>query len=101
MKVAMALQIYIEKITATLAPYQNSYLESQENLKEQKSFGYWCPRRCDVYVVSYQPGFLSERLEIAAMLWKNNINADLMYEAVFKDEETEEYLDLCRTEGIL
>ena len=97
----MALQIYIEKITATLAPYQNSYLESQENLKEQKSFGYWCPRRCDMYVVSYQPGFLSERLEIAAMLWKNNINADLMYEAVFKDEETEEYLDLCRTEGIL
>ncbi|RPD79604.1 Serine/threonine-protein kinase [Lentinus tigrinus ALCF2SS1-7] len=100
-KVAMALQIYIEKITATLAPYQNRYLESQENLKEQKSFGYWCPRRCDVYVVSYQPGFLAERLEIAAMLWKHNISADVMYEAVFEDEETEEYLDLCKTEGIL
>ncbi|TFK91310.1 Serine/threonine-protein kinase [Polyporus arcularius HHB13444] len=100
-KIAMALQIYVEKITTTLAQLQHAYLESQENLREQKSFGYWCPRRCDVYVVSYQPGFLAERLEIAAMLWKHNISTDVMYEAVFKDEETEEYLDLCRTEGIL
>ncbi len=97
----MALQIYVEKITTTLAQLQHAYLESQKNLKEQKSFGYWCPRRCDVYVVSYQSGFLAERLEIAAMLWKHNISTDVMYEAVFKDEETKEYLDLCRTEGIL
>ncbi|KAI0746241.1 Serine/threonine-protein kinase [Daedaleopsis nitida] len=100
-KAAFALQIYMEKITSTLAPYQNQYLESQEHLKEQKSFGYWCPRRCDVYVVSYQPGFLIERLEISAMLWKHNISADVMYESAFKDPETEDYLHLCRTEGVL
>ena len=95
------MQIYLEKMTATLAAYQNQYLEAQEKAKEQKSFGYWCPRRCDVHIVSYQPGFLSERLEIAAMLWKHNISTDVMYEAVFKDEEMEDYVDLCRTEGIL
>lgn len=100
-KAAFALQIYLEKITSTLAPYQNKYLESQELLKEPKSFGYWCPRRCDVYVVSYQPGFLAERLELAAMLWKHNISADVMYESAFTDAETEDYLKLCKTEGVL
>lgn len=98
---AVALQIFIEKITATLALYQNRYLESPDTQKDQKSFGYWCTRRCDVYVVSYQPGFLAERLEIAAMLWKHNISTDVMYESAFRDEETEDYLDMCRAEGIL
>lgn len=100
-RAAFALQIYLEKITATLAPYQNQFLLSQTALKEFKSFGYWCPRRCDVYVVSYQPGYLAERLEIAALLWKHNISADVMYEAAFRGGEVEDYLELCSTEGIL
>ncbi|EJF61645.1 Serine/threonine-protein kinase [Dichomitus squalens LYAD-421 SS1] len=100
-RAAVALQIYLEKITATLAPYQNQFLTSQQALKELKSFGYWCPRRCDVYVVSYQPGYLAERLEIAAMLWKHHISADVMYEAAFRDAEIEDYIELCQTEGIL
>ena len=100
-RAAVALQIYLEKITATLAPYQNHFLTSQQALKGFKSFGYWCPRRCDVYIVSYQPGYLAERLEIASMLWKHNISADVMYEAAFRDGEVEDYLELCQTEGIL
>ncbi len=100
-RAAFALQVYLEKITATLAPYQNQFLQSQTALKEFKSFGYWCPRRCDVYVVSYQPGYLAERLEIAALLWKHNISADVMYEAAFRGGEVEDYLELCSTEGIL
>jgi hypothetical protein len=36
--------------------------------------------RC-VYVVSYHPGYLQERLEVAAYLWQHNISTDLMYES--------------------
>lgn len=101
MSAAVALQIYLEKITATLAPYQNNFLDSQMLLKEPKSFGYWSPRRCDVYVVSYNAGHLAERLEVIAMLWKNNISADVMYESVFFDDKQEDYFSWCQTEGIL
>ena len=72
-------------------------------LKEPKSFGYWSPRRCDVYVVSYAAGHLLERLEVTAMLWKHNISADVMYEAVFTDDNNleEDHTSLWRSEGIL
>ena len=71
-------------------------------LKEPKSFGYWSPRRCDVYVVSYTENQLAERLEITSMLWRNNISADLMYESAFVNGELkEDYFPLCQAEGIL
>jgi histidyl-tRNA synthetase len=70
-------------------------------LKEQRSFGFWSPRRCDVYIVSYQPGYLSERLEVAALLWRHNISTDVMYESSLPDSEHENYLELCHREGIL
>ncbi|KAI0354133.1 Serine/threonine-protein kinase [Trametes cingulata] len=97
---AVALQIYLDKITASLAAYQSASLRTL--LKEQKSFGYWSPRRCDVYIVSYQPGFLAERLEVAATLWKHNISADVMYEASLRGMvESENYVEQCSREGIL
>ncbi|KAI0635341.1 Serine/threonine-protein kinase [Trametes polyzona] len=97
---AVAVQIHLEKITAALAAYQSACLRTL--LKEQKSFGYWSPRRCDVYVVSYQPGYLTERLEIAATLWKHGISADVMYEASLRGMvESENYVDQCSREGIL
>ena len=70
-------------------------------LKEQRSFGFWSPRRCDVYIVSYQPGYLSERLEVAALLWRHDISADVMYESGPLDSEHENHFELCHREGIL
>jgi translation initiation factor 2-alpha kinase 4 len=70
-------------------------------LKEQRSFGFWSPRRCDVYIVSYQSGYLSERLEVAALLWRHNISADVMYESGLPESEHENHLELCHREGIL
>ncbi|KAH9846907.1 Serine/threonine-protein kinase [Lenzites betulinus] len=97
---AVAVQIFLDKITAALAAYQNASLRTL--LKEQKSFGYWSPRRCDVYVVSYQPGYLTERLEIAATLWRHGISADVMYEASLRGmAESENYVEQCSREGIL
>ena len=54
-----------------------------------------------MYIVSYQSGYLSERLEVAALLWRHNISADVMYESSLPDGEHENHLELCHREGIL
>ncbi|TFY77050.1 hypothetical protein EWM64_g6962 [Hericium alpestre] len=95
---AVGLQISLEKILVALATYQAVSVKNL--LKEQRSFGFWSPRRCDVFVVSYQYGQLSERLEVAALLWRHNISADVMYESGLPDGEHENHFDLCNREGI-
>ena len=96
---AFGIQITVEKITAALASYQGASLKTL--VKEERSFGFRGPRRCDVYVVSYHPGYLQERLEVAAYLWQHNISTDLMYETGLLDSEYGDYLDICAREGIL
>jgi translation initiation factor 2-alpha kinase 4 len=95
----LGIQIAVEKITAALAAFQSASVKTL--VKEERSFGFWSPRRCDVYVVSYQPGYLHDRLEVVAYLWKHNISADLMYESGLPDGEHENHLDICAREGIL
>ncbi|PCH37122.1 Serine/threonine-protein kinase [Wolfiporia cocos MD-104 SS10] len=96
---AVALQVALDKITLALAAFQSASVKTL--LKEHRSFGYWSPRRCDVYVVSYQPGYLSDRLEVASLLWKNGISADVMYESSVSDDDREGHVDVCYREGIL
>ncbi|EGN94241.1 hypothetical protein SERLA73DRAFT_126224 [Serpula lacrymans var. lacrymans S7.3] len=96
---AFAVQIALEKITVALAAFQSTSVKAL--VKEQRSFGFWSPRRCDVYIVSYQPGYLQDRLETAAMLWQHNISADVMYDANLVDVEHESHVELCSREGIL
>jgi translation initiation factor 2-alpha kinase 4 len=96
---AMGVEIAIDKITAALAAYQGTIVKAL--VKEQRSFGFWSPRRCDVYVVSYQPGHLHDRLEVAAMLWHHGISTDIMYESGLPDADQENHLDVCLREGIL
>lgn len=38
----------------------------------------WTPRRCDVYVLSFTPDLLQERLEVIKELWTSGISADLV-----------------------
>ncbi len=54
-----------------------------------------------MYIVSYSPGYLSERLEVAALLWRHDISADVMYESSLLDGEHENHFELCHREGIL
>lgn len=96
---ALGVQIAVEKITAALASYQSASLKTL--VKEERSFGYWSSRRCDVYVVSYHPGYLQERLEVASYLWQHNISADLMYETGLPDADHENHIEICVREGIL
>ena len=95
----LGIQIAVEKVTAALAAFQSASIKTL--VKEERSFGFWSPRRCDVYVVSYHPGYLQDRLEVVAYLWKHNISADLMYESGLPDGEHENHLDICAREGIL
>ncbi|KAI0077507.1 Serine/threonine-protein kinase [Panus rudis PR-1116 ss-1] len=96
---AIAVQIFIDKITLALASFQSA--SQKMLLKERRSFGYWSPRRCDVYVVSHQEGHLADRLEVTSWLWQNGISADLMYEFGLRDTEHENVIDQCAREGIL
>ncbi|KIJ97967.1 hypothetical protein K443DRAFT_104703 [Laccaria amethystina LaAM-08-1] len=96
---AMGLQIAVEKITMALASFQSASVKTL--VKEGRSFGFWSPRRCDVYVVSYHPGYLQDRLEVVAYLWQHNISADIMYESGLPDADHESHVDLCEREGIL
>ena len=96
---AVAVQISLEKIAAALASYQSASLKTM--LKERKSYGYWSPRRCDVYVVSHQEGSLADRLEVTSLLWKANISADMMYEFGLLNVEHENVVEQCSREGIL
>lgn len=96
---SVGVQIAIEKITAALASFQSSSVKTL--VKEQRSFGFWSPRRCDVYVVSYHPGYLQDRLEVVSYLWQHNISADIMYESGLPDTEHENHVDICSREGIL
>ncbi|KAF8625130.1 hypothetical protein AX15_005537 [Amanita polypyramis BW_CC] len=96
---AVGINIAIEKITSAIASYQNASLKTL--VKESRSFGFWSPRHCDVYVVSYHPGYLQERLEVVSYLWQHNISADIMYESGLLDAEHENYADVCAREGIL
>lgn len=96
---ATGLQIAVEKITVALAAYQVSSVRTL--VKQERSFGFWSPRRCDVYVVSFHPGYLQDRLEVVSFLWQHNISADLMYESSIPDAEHESYVDICSREGVL
>jgi len=96
---ALGIQIAVEKITAALAFYQSASIKT--HVKEERSFGFWSPRRCDVYVVSYHAGYLQDRLDVVFFLWQHNINADLMYESGLPEGDHENHLDICAREGIL
>ncbi|THH28609.1 hypothetical protein EUX98_g5583 [Antrodiella citrinella] len=96
---AIAVQISLDKITQALASFQSA---SQSTLlKERRSYGYWSPRRCDVYVASHQEGQLQDRVEVVALLWQNNISADLIYEFGLQTPDLEGVAEQCGREGIL
>ncbi|KAI0029609.1 kinase-like domain-containing protein [Vararia minispora EC-137] len=96
---SISVRFSLEKILTALAAYQAAHVKTF--VKEQKSFGFWSPRRCDVYIVSYTQGHLSERLEVASLLWRHGISCDIMYESALEDGTQEDFVELCNREGML
>uniref|UniRef100_A0A0W0FQ29 non-specific serine/threonine protein kinase n=1 Tax=Moniliophthora roreri TaxID=221103 RepID=A0A0W0FQ29_MONRR len=93
---AFGIQLSVDKIVWGLSSYQGS---KKSPLSEKQPFGFWTPRRCDVYVVSYHEGCLQERMKTVSLLWRNGISADLMYESGVP--KVDEIHDQCLREGIL
>lgn len=52
-----------------------------------------------MYVVSFNSGYFNDRLEVAGLLWKNGISADVMYESGLTGNEDQ--MALCDDEGVL
>ncbi|QRW14941.1 PEK/GCN2 kinase [Ceratobasidium sp. AG-Ba] len=95
---ATAAQISVDRIASELADYLSGSVKSL--VKEERSFGYWSPSRCDVYVASFQQGLLHERVELTKELWASHIRTDLMYEEATQ-HSGEEHIRTCKREGIL
>ncbi|TIA73067.1 hypothetical protein E3P91_01642 [Wallemia ichthyophaga] len=61
------------------------------------------PRRCDVYVGSFgntYQGMMSERMDVAALLWDAGISADVMYDGSHTYQSPDMLMERCRGEGI-
>ncbi|SPO23931.1 related to GCN2 - ser/thr protein kinase [Ustilago trichophora] len=96
----VGVQIAVGKLTLGLSKYQEVQVPKLlSRTEEERSFGLYTPRRCDVYVAS-TPGLLETRMEICRELWAHNIAADLQYEHATYDTP-ESAAATCRAEGIL
>ncbi|KAJ1593892.1 hypothetical protein NDA11_006353 [Ustilago hordei] len=96
----VGVQMAVGKLTLGLSKYQEVQVAKLlSRTEEERSFGLYTPRRCDVYVAS-TPGLLETRMEICRELWAHNIAADLQYEHATYDTP-ESAAATCRAEGIL
>ncbi|KAH7340654.1 kinase-like domain-containing protein [Rhizoctonia solani] len=95
---AVAVQISMDRIASALADYLSSSVKSM--VKEERSFGYWSPSRCDVYIASFQLGLLHERVELLRDLWSHRIRTDMMYEEATQ-QSGDEHVRMCKREGTL
>jgi eukaryotic translation initiation factor 2-alpha kinase 4 len=102
---AIGVQIALASFTSSLADHLS--VSVPRLVKEHRSFGYWSPSRCDVYIVSFQAGLITERIDLATMLWSNGISADIMYESALESSygsghgDATAYAEMCTREGIL
>lgn len=99
---AVGVQLAVGRIALAVARYQelNAARLLGKGSEEERSFGLWTPRRCDVYVAANGPGLLNVRMEVCRELWAAGISADLAYEHAVA-EPTELLAATCRSEGIL
>ncbi|KAK5827528.1 hypothetical protein F5H01DRAFT_98323 [Linnemannia elongata] len=92
---AVGVNIAMQKIIGAMSQYQSEHFryfvasnKSRGNSNggagsghdDEKSFGLWAPKRCDVYVASFGKVLLQERLELVKELWAHGIKADYMLE---------------------
>ncbi|PWY99241.1 Serine/threonine-protein kinase [Testicularia cyperi] len=96
----VGVQLAVGKLTLGLSKHQEVQIPKLlSRAEDERSFGLFTPRRCDVYVAS-TPGLLKTRMEICRELWAHNIAADLQYEHATYDTP-EAAAATCRAEGIL
>lgn len=78
-----------------------SGLSKKSMVKEpefDRSYGFWTPSRCDVYVASFGPQQLKLRLDVCGELWRAGVSADLQYD---DNRSLEEVVADCQSQNIL
>lgn len=79
----VGIEISVGKIALELQNWQEVHVSrwASRALEEERSFGAWTARRCDVYVIS-PPGAVLARIGLVRDLWAAGIAADLKYDAM-------------------
>ncbi|WWC65005.1 uncharacterized protein I303_107619 [Kwoniella dejecticola CBS 10117] len=96
----VGMTIAVDQLARIVSKYESSLsrrLMEKPN-EDERSFGYWSPARCDVYVAAFPHVDLSVRLSVIGELWRAGIRADLQYD----DERSVEDVALeCQEQNIL
>lgn len=93
---AVGVNLAMQKFVTAISQYQSEHFRyflannksnrghggsgGISNYDEEKSFGLWAPKRCDVFVASFGKVLLQERLELVKELWAHGVRADYMLE---------------------
>ncbi|KDN44887.1 Serine/threonine-protein kinase [Tilletiaria anomala UBC 951] len=97
----VGVQIAVGKVALALSRYQELQVPHlmSKAAEEERSLGWWTPRRCDVYVVGGQAGALEAVMDVCRELWSFGICAD--FESGTLDVPPERLAAACKAEGIL
>ncbi|WWC92548.1 uncharacterized protein L201_007507 [Kwoniella dendrophila CBS 6074] len=96
----VGMTIAVDQLARIVSKYESSLsrrLMEKPN-EDERSFGYWSPARCDVYVAAFPHVDLSVRLNVIGELWRAGIRADLQYD---DDRSVEDVALECQEQNIL
>ncbi|OCF54570.1 PEK/GCN2 protein kinase [Kwoniella mangroviensis CBS 10435] len=96
----VGMTIAVDQLARVVSKYESSLsrrLMEKPN-EDERSFGYWSPARCDVYVAAFPHVDLSVRLNVIGELWRAGIRADLQYD---DDRSVEDVALECQEQNIL
>ncbi|OCF45594.1 PEK/GCN2 protein kinase [Kwoniella heveanensis CBS 569] len=96
----VGMTIAVDQLAKIVSKYESSLSQRlMEKTNElERSFGYWSPARCDVYVAAFPQVDLSVRLSVIGELWRAGIKADLQYD---DDRTIDEVAQECQDQNIL
>ncbi|WVQ86282.1 hypothetical protein IAT38_008450 [Cryptococcus sp. DSM 104549] len=96
----VAMSVAVDQLARVVSKYESSLsrrLMEKAN-EDERSFGYWSPARCDVYVAAVAQVDLSTRLSVIGELWRAGIRADLQYD---DERSLDEVTQECQDQNIL
>ncbi|WVQ95416.1 hypothetical protein IAU59_002513 [Kwoniella sp. CBS 9459] len=96
----VGMTIAVDQLARTVSKYESSLSQRlmEKANENERSFGYWSPARCDVYVAAFPQVDLSVRLSVIGELWRAGIKADLQYD---DDRSLDEVAQECQDQNIL
>ncbi|RXK39365.1 PEK/GCN2 protein kinase [Tremella mesenterica] len=96
----VGMSIDVDQLAIMVRRYESTLstkLMTKDN-EDERSFGFWSPSRCDVYVAATAQVDLTQRLSVVGELWRAGIRADLQYD---DERSVEEVLTECVDQNTL